>query len=150
MPTLSDLARCKFCDELIAWTHTVSKTGQKRFVPKNPDGTHHLESCSGMSPTVRATARLTNHETSVRRFLASHKKKTKAQPVKAATAAASTTATECKFCKQPITWQERVPFNADGSRHAARCTGLPSGQLKNVIESMITETRANSTFEPIT
>jgi endogenous inhibitor of DNA gyrase (YacG/DUF329 family) len=48
----------------------------------------------------------------------------------------------CKFCRSPIEWRQDVPFNLDGTRHAARCPRRPAGRVKNVIEKMIKESRA--------
>jgi endogenous inhibitor of DNA gyrase (YacG/DUF329 family) len=53
----------------------------------------------------------------------------------------------CKFCRSPIEWRQDVPFNLDGTRHAARCPGRPAGRVKNVIEAMITESRAAHSLE---
>jgi endogenous inhibitor of DNA gyrase (YacG/DUF329 family) len=53
----------------------------------------------------------------------------------------------CKFCRSPIEWRQDVPFNLDGTRHAARCPGRPAGRVKNVIEAMIAQSRSANRAE---
>lgn len=66
--SLRDTAKtCRYCGKPIQWQKAFGK-----FAPVEPvTGIDHRETCNGMSPTTRVSARDKNHEAAVRGFFRS-------------------------------------------------------------------------------